>query len=185
MIKRHRDMNATERFWLCVQKAAGCWLWTGYKDRDGYGRFKVNSKTVGAHQFSYQLHRGAIPNGLHICHHCDNPSCVNSDHLFLGTNQDNIADRTRKGRTASGEHNGHYTKPENTKRGTTHYNYGNTNAPQKGVGNGRAKLTEDDVRNIRRLANRNLSKRAIAAQFGVTDVLIGKIIRRELWPHVQ
>lgn len=88
---------------------SGCWLWLGYTNHRGYGRFGVGSITDGssrmdmAHRISYQLHRGEIPAGFFVCHRCDTPSCVNPDHLFLGSRQDNATDMATKnrGRTSS------------------------------------------------------------------------------------
>lgn len=80
-----------------------CWNWIGSK-RNGYGRLIIGSRTLGtrrsvsAHRYSFEIFKGAIPNELFVCHHCDNPSCVNPDHLFVGTRQDNVDDRERKGR---------------------------------------------------------------------------------------
>lgn len=186
MATRHRYVSAEQRFWACVAKSDGCWVWTGYRDKDGYGRIGVNDKRIGAHQFSYSLHCGQIPTGMCVCHRCDNPACVRPDHLFLGTVLDNNKDRTQKGRTASGDRNGHSTKPENTKRGMEHYNYNNPNAPQKGSGNGRAKLNENGVRQIRWMwDNGTRTKSEIARFYGVTDTTIGNIINRKLWKHVE
>lgn len=77
--------------------AGGCWMWTGTVS-NGYGAIKDRGKTLKASRVSWELHRGPIPNGLFVCHACDVPLCVNPNHLFLGTCQDNIDDRTRKGR---------------------------------------------------------------------------------------
>ncbi len=98
---------------------AGCWLWTGSTDHLGYARLRGGDEYLG-HRFAYARLRGAIPAGACVLHRCDVPSCVNPDHLFLGTHQENMVDRNSKGRSARlrGELNGH------------------------------AKLTEDQVREI-------------------------------------
>lgn len=82
---------------------SGCYLWNGTLDKNGYGRFSINHKWNKAHRYSWELYNGAIPQGMHICHRCDTPACVNPGHLFLGTNADNTADKTKKGRVPQGE----------------------------------------------------------------------------------
>jgi hypothetical protein len=78
---------------------AGCWLWEGYTDKKmGYGMFWFGESMILAHRMSYWLFVGRIPKGAHVCHKCDVPSCVNPNHLWLGTNADNVADKVRKGR---------------------------------------------------------------------------------------
>lgn len=97
-------MNTTERFFKHVSKTDTCWLWMGAKRGGGYGEFRIGSykdgtrKMVVAHRFSWELHNGAIPKEMQVCHNCDVRNCVNPDHLFLGTQVDNMQDMHSKGR---------------------------------------------------------------------------------------
>lgn len=87
------------RFWSKVEKTDTCWIWGGNKNQDGYGLFyPLSKKTAQAHRFSWSLINGPVPDGLYVCHKCDNPSCVNPDHLFVGTQTDNMRDCKNKGR---------------------------------------------------------------------------------------
>jgi HNH endonuclease len=86
-----------ERFWAKVKRGPGCWEWQGYRDRKGYGRIGGGKDSQLVHRLSWSLHHGD-PGELCVLHHCDNPPCVNPDHLFLGTIQDNNADMIAKGR---------------------------------------------------------------------------------------
>jgi hypothetical protein len=79
----------------------GCWLWTASKTNDGYGKFYPHGKVTLAHRFSYEYFIDVIPQGLCVCHVCDNPSCVNPTHLFLGSHQDNMTDRNNKMRQSN------------------------------------------------------------------------------------
>jgi hypothetical protein len=93
------------RFWSRVRKTDGCWLWTGQRDDDGYGllgRGGYGGGTVRVHRYSWELHNGKpVPDGMQVCHTCDNPTCVNPDHLFVGTSKDNARDCVAKGRRAT------------------------------------------------------------------------------------
>jgi hypothetical protein len=151
--------SAESRFWPKVEKTDGCWLWSGFLNNKGYGSISLGGqggKIVFAHRFSYELHKGAIPDGLIVMHSCDNPRCVNPDHLSVGTHKDNTRDMLEKGRARGGS--------------------------MRGEANPRALLNEDQVRYIR---ESKASHAALARELGVSAVLIGKIRRHELWSHVK
>lgn len=133
----------------------GCWNWTAGKNRRGYGQFWVGPTNRGSHRVSYELHCGPIPNGLHVLHRCDNPACVCPDHLFLGTNADNMADRNAKGRVARG------------RRFKT------------------TKLTAEDVLAIRSaIGTEGPARHAIAAKYGISNKYIRKIWDRKSWRDI-
>jgi hypothetical protein len=93
------NISTEERFWRHVDKSSDCWVWTGYRHhRDGYGHFKLDRKPVRAHRMSYEFEHGKIPEGMNVCHRCDNPPCVRPDHLFLGDQSVNLKDAYEKGR---------------------------------------------------------------------------------------
>lgn len=154
-----RFENPMVAFWHYVQPAAieACWEWQGPNDSgQGYGRFKVNGIPYIAHRVSYELHYGAISDDQFVCHHCDNPKCVNPYHLFLGTPQDNAADMFAKQRHVHGA-----LHPF-------------------------AKLTDEEVQKIRELyATGNYRQRDIGSMFGVCKTTIGTIVRGEKWKHVK
>lgn len=112
-IDRHGNQHGTpaslgelmDRFMSDVSRGStdtGCWPWTAARNEHGYGRLKFRGEEQLAHRVSYELHESPIPDGLSVLHHCDNPACVNPDHLFLGSHEDNMADMRRKGRQAKG-----------------------------------------------------------------------------------
>lgn len=106
----HPGKTVIERFLIYTTKTAGCWVWTGNKDHNGYGYMKVDGKQKIASRLSYVLHKGDIPEGMNVLHRCDNPICVNPEHLFTGTQKDNLADMDKKGRS---------NRPHGTKHGGT------------------------------------------------------------------
>jgi hypothetical protein len=134
---------------------SGCWLWTGCVNYDGYGQLLVGRGARGAHRVSYELFHGAIEPGMHICHKCDVPSCVNPDHLFMGTAADNAADKVRKGRQQK--------------------------LSFPGEKNGGAKLTEYDVRAIIASTSKGID---LAKKYGVSKGVISSIRNRKAWKHV-
>lgn len=99
-----RSANAsdpTKRFWTLADTSSpdGCWPWLAATDKDGYGRFELpGHRQATAHRFAYEIAVGPIPKGQSVLHHCDNPSCVRPDHLFIGTHMDNMQDAMRKDR---------------------------------------------------------------------------------------
>ena len=150
------------RFWARVDKGSSpsdCWLWTGGKTSAGYGIIGVNYKSIGVHRFSYELHNGPIPPGHFVCHHCDNPACVNPDHLFLGTPQDNMDDKIAKGRAVYSH------KPRAS--GEAHHN---------------SKLTWAQVDEMRALyATGKHSIASLAARYNVTRANASFIVKWRTW----
>lgn len=104
--RNRRTENVLARFWARVQCSPnGCWIWTGQTDARSYGRFSLPRRGSGAalaHRFMWGLVYGYVPRDRNVLHHCDNPPCVRPDHLFLGTQADNVADMLRKGRCPTG-----------------------------------------------------------------------------------
>ena len=100
---------------------SGCWIWTGMANEAGYGRYRPDGrKKVFAHRAAFEMHKGAIPDGAMVCHVCDNPACVNPDHLYLGSAADNMRDKVARGRSRNQNSvkthciRGHKLTPENT-----------------------------------------------------------------------
>lgn len=112
-------MTIGERFWAKVNKTDSCWLWLGSLNSNGRGQLWVNGKSMVAPRLSWTMHRGPIPSGLLVCHKCDNPSCVNPDHLELGDQKKNMQDCADRGRNKAFLLrtkvciNGHEKTPEN------------------------------------------------------------------------
>ena len=147
---------------------SGCWLWTGSLYPSGYGRRRIGTVTRVASREAWRLYRGPIPSGLCVCHRCDNPPCVNPDHLFLGTIKDNAYDMIAKGRHSHGA--SHVASMR----------------PPRGMQHNRAKVTDDQVIAIRRAYKEGgETHRSLALRFGINHSSIGCILRGTRWRHVK
>lgn len=121
----------------------------------GYGRIRFRSEVKGAHRVSYELNNGPIPVGMHVMHSCDQPSCVNPDHLFVGTNRDNHLDKLRKQRQA------------------------------RGMMLHRSRMTHESVRRLRHLAVEGVTQKALAERFDLVQSSVWAIINRRSWKHID
>lgn len=143
-------------FWDRIQKNGDCWEWTGAISHNGYGLTTRKNKSVSTHRLAYELVYGPIPDGLIVCHKCDNKRCIRPDHLFAGTHKDNTLDAVKKNRL-------------NTSKGSSHY---------------LAKLNEDKVREIRRLRKQGMSHIEIAKIFNIHSSLSCQITTGTAWRHI-
>lgn len=139
-----------------VESGDGCWNWSGHKNADGYGQLWVK-KLWRAHRYAWTLFRGKIPTGKCVLHRCDNPSCVNPDHLFIGTNQDNVDDRKKKN------------------RGCRLY----------GELNGRAKLSAAQVEKIRSLRASGVTVSELSKKFNTPKGTISCVVYGLTWKHCR
>lgn len=165
MSKPSRPYNPAEMFTKVVITQQGCWEYRGSRTKANYGRIWVNGKHHYAHRLSWEYSNKTSAEDLCICHHCDNPPCINPAHLFLGTPKDNAIDKAKKGRAKNGN--------------------------IKGMQHVLAKLSESDVMDIlinadrkRSTKRRTTSQIELAKKYGVAKSLIGRIVRGESWPHV-
>lgn len=135
-----------------------CWEWVRASSR-GYGQLGVAGKLAHAHRLAYELACGIIPTGLFVLHSCDNPPCINPEHLHLGTASDNIRECVERGRFS-----------RNTARGELHYS---------------AKLTKSDVREIVRLNHLGVSIKTLSIKYGIHKANIRLIVMRRIWASVD
>ncbi len=162
-----------------------CWPWTGAKSHSGYGRISLGgsgrTRRVPVTHLAWFLWHGAWPEHLAL-HHCDNPGCVNPEHLFLGDHADNARDRVAKNRSATGDRNGSRQHPERLRRGSAHPARLNPGYLRRGEQYWSAKLTESMVREIRADSR---SSYALAKVYGVGAETIQKARLRKTWAHVR
>lgn len=164
--------SAEDRFWSKVDKTSdsnGCWIWIGFIGNDGYGQFSSCQRThIRAHRYSYEIHYGEIPNEKLVCHTCDNRTCVNPSHLWLGTTKENLQDASKKGRLD----------------GINTWSEGQPYT--RGSRNGMSILTEEDIPVIRELyASGEFLQSEIGKMYGVTNSAISGILRGRTWKHIK
>jgi HNH endonuclease len=167
--------NHIGRFWSRVLRTDTCWLWIGRLGRAGYGSHSVGRRSVFAHRFSYELAYGPIPEGLLVCHHCDNPPCVRPDHLFLGTYSDNGLDMVAKGRSI------YQRDPSYMHRARASLDLPGGKR-MWGEQHPAAKLTLSDVAAIRETgADSRAEQLLLAARYGVSERAIRSVVKRQTW----
>lgn len=157
-----QDAQFLARFWAKVDKTGHCWTWTG-ATYQGYGIMhlpRCRDRTQRAHRVSWTITHGLIPDGMHVCHHCDNPPCVNPAHLFLGTDADNLKDMRDKGR---------------------HPGFG---PRRKGEAHHFSKMTAETVLECRSRHAAGEKAPTLSRAYGVNKSSMYAILRRRSWAHV-
>jgi hypothetical protein len=155
------DEKYVRRFFKYVQKTQRCWYWTGAQFPFGYGQMGFGKgpdgryRNILAHRFSWLYHYGEIPEGMSVLHSCDHPACVRPNHLFLGTQNDNLADMREKNRQA------------------------------RGIMKKKAKLNEADILVIRDLVRLGVAQKLVAALYGISRANACVIVQRKRWGHLQ
>lgn len=170
-----------ERFFRYVSKSDGCWEWIGTKAgrKPSYGIFRIGShRRFYAHRISWTIHHSEIPESLFVLHKCDHPICVNPNHLFFGTQSDNMRDMHEKGRFVSGPR----LHPERMRRGDNHGSRLHPEKVARGELHSNAKLALDNVREIRlRYSWRDCTFANLAQEFGVAESTIFRIVNGTRW----
>lgn len=154
-----------------------CWSWNGATSDGIRGVMNIEKKNTLSSRVSYKLHKTEIPIGLCVLHTCDNGNCVNPDHLWLGTNQDNTTDMLLKGRESRGLSHGLMVKKSCTPES-------NARRANKGVMNGRAKLLESDVFYIRHYYSQGCRMIDIADFLSIPKTTVNNIVKRNTWKHI-
>jgi hypothetical protein len=168
-----KPTDEVRRFWskVAIKDSNSCWEWTAGLFDKGYGAFWRNIRKANVHasNFSFELHCGPVPKGMHVCHRCDNRKCVKPSHLFLGTPKDNALDMIKKKRHQHGASHWAKKKPELIQKGKRVWN---------------SKLTDDAVREARALRNAGAKISDIAKKLGVNAWTIHNAIIGKTWGHV-
>ena len=168
---RPPGVPATTRFWKFVTMGEHsfeeCWEWSGNRTVDGYGVIKDGTRNRRAHRVSWEIHKGPIPDGMHVLHSCDNRPCVNPSHLRLGTHQDNMRDMAVRGRAGGGDGYRFHAK-----------------GIQRGENNAHAIATEEVVRWVRAQHAAGVSYKELAARTGLAYPTVYAIANRRTWKHV-
>lgn len=150
------EKDPEARFWMNVKSSKdGCWEYCSHLPHNKHRAVVVKGRKIAAHRYSYELHAGPIPEGLCVCHKCDNPACIRPDHLFLGTQTDNMRDCVDKKR----------------------HSYG--------IASGKARLDESSIAGIVPLRKQGLSEYEVAARLGVSRSAIASVCQGRSWKHLD
>lgn len=179
MLYKHWDRH------LKPDADTGCWIWTGGKDRKGYGSLSLpGHRRWRAHRLAYVEAFGPIPQGTFVCHRCDNPPCCNPAHLFIGTPAENSADMVRKGRSTWGDRNPSRLYPERVRRGDQHPLRLHPERHVRGEGHPQAKMTDELVLAIRRAYQAGATQADLCRTFCVSSGRMSHLVRGTSWAHL-